>query len=142
MSKYVERRIVSSEFEDDGFLERVHEEVKMSLKRCPCCGRPAKTEHIELEEEDYLIVRCTNCGVQTRPCSTHEECAEAWNARKVALTRSGAKVHSCPFCGGKAEVDYCDDATDIFVVKCAKCGARTGGTTNVQAAVKVWNRRM
>ena len=140
MSKYVERRILSSEVDGDGFLERVHEEVIVKLKRCPCCGNPAKLDHIELEDDEYIIVRCPNCGLRTRGCETHEDATDAWNARKVGLFRG--RIKYCPFCGGKAEIEYCGDAPDIYVVQCVKCGAMTSGSTDTAKLLKRWNARV
>ena len=138
MSKYVEREIVSSVFEDDGFLERVHEHVKVKMKRCPCCGKPARVQHIEYDNDDWLIIECPSCGLHSAKCETHEEAAELWNARIAARKKVGA-MKTCPFCGGKAELVYCEDAPDFALVECRECGASSAAHVDPKAAIKLWN---
>ena len=143
MSKYVDRQITSSTLEDDGFIERIHEHVTVKLKRCPCCGTPARTLTMNDDSDgDYLIAECPNCGLHTRRCDEYEETAEAWNLRRPYTTITRKAVLDCPFCGGKAEAYECEDAPDIYYVQCKKCGATSAGFADPKPAVKTWYRRV
>lgn len=138
MSKYVKREITASTFEDDGFLERVEEHVTISLRKCPCCGKPARIQHIEYEDDDWLIAECPNCGLHSAKCQTYEDCAELWNVRtpRPAVRKT---VRPCPFCGGKAGAGFCEDAPDFAFVECDNCGASSATFANPQSAIKAWN---
>ncbi len=129
---------------DDGFLTREHEHVTVKLKHCPCCGKTARTLTLNGEDGDYLIVGCPNCGIHTRKCEdgNYEEAAKLWNMRRVSPNIAGRALLSCPFCGGKAEADFCDDDLDIVIVQCEKCGAASAGYSKGENAVKAWNRRV
>ena len=54
----------------------------------------------------------------------------------------------CPFCGGKADIDYDGSVYDGTHVYCTECDIRTesyktktGSTWDVDAAIAAWNRR-
>ena len=85
MSKYVKRSYET--ISDDGFLERVKEHVKISLKTCPFCGGKSKVLHhdnpgfFELDSDDAVNVVCTKCGAMSAVCGSLEETVEKWNAR-------------------------------------------------------------
>ena len=146
MSKYVKREIVSSEMEDDGFLERVHEHVTYSLKRCPYCGSVAKIVPVDVDEEgDFMQAECPNCGVHTRVSESYEELTELWNERTPEEESSG-RIKRCPFCGGQAVGKYdedipADEPDAIFIV-CTDCGASTRNYLTGKEALNKWNARV
>ena len=141
MSKYVD--IQDTITEDDGFLQRIERKITVKLKRCPFCGTVARVETVNVDDEDrvgdYIRVYCPECGAHTELYETHEEAANNWNSRKPYVKRGN--VASCPFCGGKADTIFADDA-DVALVKCQKCGAMSAGFARGDSAVKAWNRRI
>lgn len=58
------------------------------------------------------------------------------------------QLKRCPFCGGTAEVDQCDDETSSnwngYYVECLKCHASTAVVFGEWQAVlyELWNRRV
>lgn len=58
---------------------------------------------------------------------------------------SEVKLKSCPFCGGKAEVEYQDDERwnpVSYIGVCQKCGCRVERwSKDKEGAAKVWNER-
>ncbi len=46
----------------------------------------------------------------------------------------------CPFCGGKAIIDGCDDT--LWIVICKKCSASIGHKETEQEAIDAWNSRV
>lgn len=50
------------------------------------------------------------------------------------------ELKPCPFCGGEAVVDGCDDA--LWVVICKKCYIETSLQSTEQDAIDAWNRRV
>ena len=49
------------------------------------------------------------------------------------------KLKPCPFCGGKAIIDGCDDT--LWIVICKECNASIGYKETEQEAVEAWNTR-
>lgn len=49
------------------------------------------------------------------------------------------KLKPCPFCGGKAIVDGCDDT--LWIVICKECNASIGYKETEQEAIDAWNTR-
>lgn len=47
-------------------------------------------------------------------------------------------LRSCPFCGGKAQIE---GSYGAFWVRCNKCLVETTVKGTVQSAVNVWNKR-
>lgn len=50
------------------------------------------------------------------------------------------KLKPCPFCGGKAIIDGCDDT--LWITICKKCNASIGYKETKQDAIDAWNRRI
>ena len=50
------------------------------------------------------------------------------------------KLKPCPFCGGKAIIDGCDDT--LWSVICKKCAASIDYNETKQEAIEAWNRRV
>lgn len=50
------------------------------------------------------------------------------------------KLKPCPFCGGKAIVDGCDDT--LWSVICEKCNASIDYNETKQDAIIAWNSRI
>ena len=48
------------------------------------------------------------------------------------------KEKNCPFCGGKAHLQY---AVGEYWVTCDECKASTTMFTNMKMAVEAWNKR-
>ena len=46
----------------------------------------------------------------------------------------------CPFCGGHAIIDGCDDT--LWIVICKECNASIGYKETEQEAIEEWNRRV
>ena len=46
----------------------------------------------------------------------------------------------CPFCGGHAIVDGCDET--LWIVICKKCDASIGYKETEQEAIEAWNSRV
>lgn len=49
------------------------------------------------------------------------------------------KLKPCPFCGGEAIVDGCDDT--LWIVICKECNASIGYKDTEQEAIEAWNSR-
>lgn len=50
------------------------------------------------------------------------------------------KLKPCPFCGGEAIIDGCDDT--LWSVICEKCNASINYNETKQDAIIAWNRRI
>lgn len=50
------------------------------------------------------------------------------------------KLKPCPFCGGEAIIDGCDDT--LWIAICKKCNASIGYKETKQEAIEEWNRRV
>ena len=50
------------------------------------------------------------------------------------------ELKPCPFCGGEAIVDGCDDT--LWIVICKECNASIGHKGTEQEAIDAWNRRI
>ena len=50
------------------------------------------------------------------------------------------KLKPCPFCGGKAIIDGCDDT--LWIVICKKCDASIGYKETECEAIDAWNSRV
>lgn len=50
------------------------------------------------------------------------------------------KLKPCPFCGGKAIIDGCDDT--LWIVICKECNASIGYKETEQEAIDAWNSRV
>ncbi len=87
---YVERtqEIIS----DDGFLQRIHETVRVGLRKCPKCGSSAKHVNVNIEEipederdnfrdfgDDFYMIKCKKCKYHSKLFTTLEGAAESWN---------------------------------------------------------------
>ena len=46
----------------------------------------------------------------------------------------------CPFCGGHAIIDGCDDT--LWIVICKECNASIGYKETEQEAIEAWNSRV
>ena len=144
MGKYTEIERTITPMDDEGFLTREEVNVKMYLKKCPCCGGPGKTEHLFTNDgRDLIFVRCAKCGLQIAPKKTHDEAAEAWNMRRISAAIKPKKIRDCPFCSGKGETEFSDDEEnpDGIYVTCAKCEARIPVQKDAGTAIRTWNRR-
>lgn len=51
------------------------------------------------------------------------------------------ELKPCPFCGGKANIDYGNGIYEIFYVFCEKCKTRNPNRLTREEAIKLWNRR-
>ena len=50
------------------------------------------------------------------------------------------KLKPCPFCGGHAIIDGCDDT--LWIVICKECNAAIGYKETQEEAIEEWNRRV
>lgn len=50
------------------------------------------------------------------------------------------ELKPCPFCGGHAIVDGCDDT--LWIVICKECNASIGYNETKQEAIEEWNLRV
>lgn len=50
------------------------------------------------------------------------------------------KLKPCPFCGGEAIVDGCDDT--LWIVICKECNASIGHKETKEEAIEAWNKRI
>ena len=50
------------------------------------------------------------------------------------------ELKPCPFCGGKAIIDGCDDT--LWIVICKKCNASIGYKYTKEEAIEEWNWRI
>ena len=50
------------------------------------------------------------------------------------------ELKPCPFCGGKAIIDGCDET--LWIVICKKCDASIGYKETEQEAIEAWNSRV
>ena len=50
------------------------------------------------------------------------------------------KLKPCPFCGGRAIIDGCDDT--LWIVICKECNASIGYKETEQEAIDAWNSRV
>ena len=50
------------------------------------------------------------------------------------------ELKPCPFCGGEAIVDGCDDT--LWIVICKECNSSIGYKETKEEAVEAWNRRI
>lgn len=50
------------------------------------------------------------------------------------------KLKPCPFCGGEAIIDGCDDT--LWIVICKECNASIGYKETKEEAIEAWNRRI
>ena len=48
------------------------------------------------------------------------------------------KLKPCPFCGGEAIIDGCDET--LWIVICKECNASIGYKETEQEAIDAWNR--
>ena len=63
-----------------------------------------------------------------------------------------AKLFSCPFCGGEAEIEHIHDDNgcpevyyqewDFYIVACKNCGVSTKYYSNEKVAANHWNSRV
>lgn len=49
-----------------------------------------------------------------------------------------SKLKPCPFCGGHAIIDGCDDT--LWIVICKECNASIGYKETKEEAIEAWNR--
>ncbi len=128
-------------------FERVHEHVTVRVKRCPFCGGPGHTEHVNTSDGyDLIEIKCEACGIHTKLCEDHEEATALWNKRRPPVLIGAKKgAINCPFCSGKASVlgaDALDEEhEDMYRVECERCEAATEYYTDWKESVKRWNRR-
>ena len=152
MSSYVTRseEILSSEEFDGIQIELIHEHVEIRLKRCPMCGTPGRAATITDRDGDFLVIQCPQCGVHTALCGDYEPAAELWNSRKKG--RSSGRIKPCPFCGGKAQLEFVSPREDVdddeaddtsgVAVECTECEASTPALNDNISAIETWNRRV
>ncbi len=50
------------------------------------------------------------------------------------------ELEPCPFCGGHAIIDGCDDT--LWIVICKECNASIGYKETEREAIEEWNRRV
>lgn len=50
------------------------------------------------------------------------------------------KLKPCPFCGGEAIIDGCDDT--LWIVICKECNASIGYKETKEEAIEAWNWRI
>lgn len=50
------------------------------------------------------------------------------------------ELKPCPFCGGHAIIDGCDDT--LWIVICKECNAAIGYKETKEEAIEEWNRRV
>ena len=50
------------------------------------------------------------------------------------------KLKPCPFCGGEAIIDGCDET--LWIVICKECNASIGYKETKEEAIEAWNRRI
>lgn len=50
------------------------------------------------------------------------------------------KLKPCPFCGGHAIIDGCDET--LWIVICKECNASIGYKETEQEAIEAWNGRV
>ena len=50
-----------------------------------------------------------------------------------------SELKCCPFCGGEAELFYCDN---WYQLCCKKCGASAGLYGKIKNAIRTWNTRI
>ena len=50
------------------------------------------------------------------------------------------ELKPCPFCGGHAIIDGCDDT--LWIVICKECNASIGYKETKEEAIEAWNRRI
>lgn len=50
------------------------------------------------------------------------------------------ELKPCPFCGGHAIIDGCDDT--LWIVICKECNASIGYKETKEEAIEEWNRRV
>ena len=50
------------------------------------------------------------------------------------------ELKPCPFCGGKAIIDGCDDT--LWIVICKECNASIGYKETKEEAIEAWNLRI
>ena len=50
------------------------------------------------------------------------------------------KLKPCPFCGGEAIIDGCDDT--LWIVICKECNASIGYKETKEEAIEAWNKRI
>ena len=90
---YVERN--QEVISDDGFLQRVHETVRVGLRKCPKCGASAKSVTVNIEEipeeyradfidagDDFYMIKCSKCKHHGKYFLTLERAAEDWNDKR------------------------------------------------------------
>lgn len=82
------------------------------------------------------------------------------HGQKFRLTGRGetmTELKPCPFCGGEAVVKACDGSGSCYtdagriqylgrpmthkLIRCEKCGIRTGAYKTVRGVFNAWNRR-
>ena len=59
------------------------------------------------------------------------------------------KLKPCPFCGGKASINFDSEATVdtqgrcwAYNIVCDKCCATSGLAYSIEMAIEIWNRRV
>ena len=54
-------------------------------------------------------------------------------------------IKPCPFCGGKAEIEYEENdfavKDDWVKVQCTECGGNSGWYLSEEQAINAWNKR-
>ena len=50
------------------------------------------------------------------------------------------KLKPCPFCGGEAIIDGCDET--LWIVICKECNASIGYKETKEEAIEAWNKRI
>lgn len=50
------------------------------------------------------------------------------------------ELKPCPFCGGHAIIDGCDDT--LWIVICKECNASIGYKETKEEAIEAWNKRV
>jgi len=53
-------------------------------------------------------------------------------------------LRECPFCGGKAKVNYFGNEYHIpfYSVSCSECGCKQASSIHKESVINAWNRRV
>lgn len=110
------------------------------LLPCPFCGGDAHLAWYNYGKEQ-VVVECENPYCLSAVCGakTPEEAIIRWNNR----TKDN-HLKSCPFCGGKAEIEHFDNGEcEMYQIRCKNpnCQAETPSYDNAEDVTNVWNKR-